>query len=259
MILILGGPGDKSAEALQTYLQRRMHAVARFDPDGFSGIGAISLALGGAGRLEGVATSGGRDVYIEDIKAVWSGRPGRFAANPILDDLWDAIEAPMLPGTPSALHRATHLLRQQRAANEAGFEVSTANVRPQMRVVVAGDKTFAVAVTSSTSPTPIAAYALPPTDAMKCRTLLQSLELNYATIDFATLPDNRFVFISLDPYGHFDDVEETTGMPVTRAVGEMLVTQSLSIHAAAEQAAHGSFTARRRHPSMLRLRKRSMR
>ncbi len=263
MILILGGPGDDSADAIQHELERRGAAVARFDPDSFSSVGAVSLALGGAGRLDGVLSPGGRAVYVEDISAVWFGRPGRFAANPVLEDLWDVLDAEMLPAAPLILERASHNLRQQRAANDVGFQVSGTggDARPQMRVVVAGDKVFAVAVTSSTTPTPIAAYVLPAEDAARCKELVKALNLEYATIDFATMPENQLVFLRLDPHGRFNDIEKTTSMPIGRAVAELLISRSQAAMPITEHAAalvdnirkHSFFSASRsRHPSTVR-------
>lgn len=270
MILTLGGPDDAQAAAVQAELERRGIDSARFDPDRGTGIGIVSLALASAGRLDGVVHASGRGVHVEDVRAVWVGKPGPFTGSPVLDDLWDVLDVPMFPAAPMVTSRATHELRQLQAASAAGFEIpgtfmsegldarvdcmqSHVNERSRIRAVVAGEKVFAaICQPGDSAGAPGAAvnpFVLPLTEAARCKHVVQALGLDYAVLELTGTDEGGLVFRSLDPHGDFDWAENLARFPVTRAIVDRIVERSHSSERLSARSRPSLQRSRRLHPS----------
>ncbi len=242
VILILSGQGDTHAGKVQAELERRGIKAGRLDPDSFPGLSGISLSLTGAGVLEGSIGPGGGPVQIEDIHAVYCGRP--TTSHPVLDELWDALDVGVVPGTPSIVERSFDMDRQKYFATRVGFETFSKKTDPhayvsRVRVVVAGYRVFAASLGfSSIEPLSlnmwdpcidsegISAAVIPVSMAERCREMVEEIGLEFATLDLAVGPDGKALFCGLNPFGHFACIEDKTGLPITRAVADLLLTEA---------------------------------
>jgi glutathione synthase/RimK-type ligase-like ATP-grasp enzyme len=65
-------------------------------------------------------------------------------------------------------------------------------------------------------------FVLPDHLARKCLKMMTSLKLKYAAIDFIITPDNRFVFLELNPNGQWLWIEQKTKMPIADTLIEYL-------------------------------------
>ena len=102
-----------------------------------------------------------------------------------------------------------------------------------VRVTVVGPAMFAAAI----SPAPggyaidyrmdiegaaIEPVALPEAIARKLKKLLDRMGLRYGAIDLRRTPDDRYVFLEINPAGEWRFVEERTGQPITAAMAKLL-------------------------------------
>ena len=103
-----------------------------------------------------------------------------------------------------------------------------------IRVTVAGDRLFATAIDASQTRSPqdfrpvfdqarVSACDLPPVVAARVRSLLETLGLRYAAIDFRRTDDGEHVFLEANPAGQWLFLEARTAQPITRAVAEALL------------------------------------
>ena len=108
--------------------------------------------------------------------------------------------------------------------------------RLELRVTVVGDEVFAAAIHSQASNhtrldwrryddarTPIAPFELPADVAERCRALVRELGLCYGAIDLVLTPDDRFVFLEINPNGQYLWIELATGLPISAAVADLLL------------------------------------
>ncbi|MEQ1503957.1 MAG: MvdC/MvdD family ATP grasp protein, partial [Myxococcota bacterium] len=121
--------------------------------------------------------------------------------------------------------------------------------RVELRVTVVGSALFAAEIRSQEtnhtrhdwrrydhSSTPIVPHELPPAVADRCRRLVARLGLVYGAIDLVLTPDDRYVFLEINPNGQFLWVEQLTGFPIAAAIADLLVAADRASHAARAQA-----------------------
>jgi glutathione synthase/RimK-type ligase-like ATP-grasp enzyme len=107
--------------------------------------------------------------------------------------------------------------------------------RLELRVTVVGERVFAAAIHSQASNhtrldwrryddarTPITPFALPGDIAGRCRALVAELGLCYGAIDLVLTPDDRFVFLEINPNGQYLWIELATGLGIGAAVADLL-------------------------------------
>jgi glutathione synthase/RimK-type ligase-like ATP-grasp enzyme len=107
--------------------------------------------------------------------------------------------------------------------------------REELRVTVVGTDVFAAAIQSQATPrtrtdwrrydqrhTPVLRTELPDPVAARCRALVSRLGLTFATIDLVVTPDERVVFLELNPNGQYLWIERATGLPISDAVATWL-------------------------------------
>ena len=66
-------------------------------------------------------------------------------------------------------------------------------------------------------------YQLPPDVEEKILSLMDYFSLNYGAIDIILTPDNRHVFIELNPCGEFFWLERFPGLPISEAIADLLL------------------------------------
>ena len=69
-------------------------------------------------------------------------------------------------------------------------------------------------------------YQLPPETEEKILRLMDYFSLNYGAIDMILTPDNRHVFIELNPCGEFFWLERAPGLPISDAIADLLLGHS---------------------------------
>jgi glutathione synthase/RimK-type ligase-like ATP-grasp enzyme len=65
---------------------------------------------------------------------------------------------------------------------------------------------------------------LPEQIAERCRRLTSALGLGYAAFDLIVTPDDRYVFVEVNPNGQYLWLEELTGIPISQAVAAFLAS-----------------------------------
>jgi glutathione synthase/RimK-type ligase-like ATP-grasp enzyme len=108
--------------------------------------------------------------------------------------------------------------------------------RLELRVTVVGRRVFAAAIHSQSSNhtrydwrryddarTRITPFALPPEVAARCIALVERLGLCYGAIDLVLTPDDRFVFLEINPNGQYLWIELATDLPISDAVADLLL------------------------------------
>lgn len=108
--------------------------------------------------------------------------------------------------------------------------------RVELRITVVGRKVFAAEIHSQvthhtrhdwrrydTSHTPHFPHTLPPDVEQRCVQLVERLGLCYGAIDMVVTPDNRYVFLEINPNGQYIWIEELTGLPITDALCDLLM------------------------------------
>jgi hypothetical protein len=109
--------------------------------------------------------------------------------------------------------------------------------RHELRVTVVGDDTFTVAIHSQGNPrtaldwrryddarTAHEITTLPGEIADRCRRLTGALGLRYAAFDLIVTPDDRYVFVEVNPNGQYLWLEDLTGIPISEAIAAFLAS-----------------------------------
>jgi glutathione synthase/RimK-type ligase-like ATP-grasp enzyme len=109
--------------------------------------------------------------------------------------------------------------------------------RFELRVTVVGERIFAAEIHSQATnhtrhdwrkydhaSTPHRAHELPPSIADRCFALVRRLGLCYGTIDLVLTPDGRYVFLEINPNGQYLWIEQLTGMPISDAICDLLMS-----------------------------------
>lgn len=107
--------------------------------------------------------------------------------------------------------------------------------RVELRVTVVGDDVLSAAIHSQDTHhsrhdwrrydhahTGIAAHPLPDEVASRCRALTRALGLRYGAVDLILTPDDRYVFLEINPSGQYLWVELATGLPITQGLADLL-------------------------------------
>jgi glutathione synthase/RimK-type ligase-like ATP-grasp enzyme len=111
--------------------------------------------------------------------------------------------------------------------------------RVEVRITVVGREIFAAEIHSQAShhtrhdwrrydffETPYLTHELPHDVGQRCVQLVERLGLCYGAIDMVLTPDGRYVFLELNPNGQYLWVEEATGLPISEAICELLISGS---------------------------------
>jgi hypothetical protein len=109
--------------------------------------------------------------------------------------------------------------------------------RLELRVTVVGDRAFTAEIHSQDSnrthfdwrrydlgSTPHHAHELPRDVADRCVQLVAQFGLTYGTIDLILTPDGRYVFLELNSAGEYGWIEQVTGLPISDAVADFLMS-----------------------------------
>jgi len=107
-----------------------------------------------------------------------------------------------------------------------------------LRVTVVGDAIFAAAIYSQQTAykvdfrmdianARIEAVRLPPTVEAQLHELMVRLGLVYGAIDMRLTPDDRYVFLEINPAGQWLFVEQRSMQPITATLAAILVAQNL--------------------------------
>jgi glutathione synthase/RimK-type ligase-like ATP-grasp enzyme len=109
--------------------------------------------------------------------------------------------------------------------------------RIELRITVVGHEVFAAEIHSQHSnhtrhdwrrydryETPYFPHELPRDIQQLCIQLVERLGLCYGAIDMVLTPDERYVFLEINPNGQYLWVEKMTGLPITEALCELLIS-----------------------------------
>ncbi len=109
----------------------------------------------------------------------------------------------------------------------------------ELRITVVGKKIFPCAIYSQDAPTDEGRidwrghedhirhepYVLPSEIEQKCFKLVKSLGLQFGAIDMIVTPNDEYIFLEINPNGQWLWIEKLTGMPISNAVAELLITR----------------------------------
>lgn len=106
----------------------------------------------------------------------------------------------------------------------------------ELRVTVFGDQVWSVEIDSQASnqacedwrhydlhQTPHRLHVLPEVVRQRCVGVVRSLGLTYGAIDLILTPDDRYVFLGINPSGQYLWLEQVAGFPLTRAMSDLLL------------------------------------
>ncbi|HEX5597217.1 MAG TPA: hypothetical protein VFX61_14560 [Micromonosporaceae bacterium] len=109
--------------------------------------------------------------------------------------------------------------------------------RLELRVTVVGERVYAAAIDSQRANhtrhdwrryddknTRMRPWNLPEDVADRCVRLTRQLGLCYGAIDLVLTPDDRYVFLEINPSGQYLWVEDATGLPITAAIVDLLLS-----------------------------------
>jgi hypothetical protein len=111
--------------------------------------------------------------------------------------------------------------------------------RLELRITVVGQKVFAAEIHSQETnhtrhdwrrydhhKTPYFPHELPPEVEQRCVQLVETLGLCYGAIDMVLTPDGRYVFLEINPSGQYLWIEGATGLPISDAICDLLISGS---------------------------------
>jgi len=109
--------------------------------------------------------------------------------------------------------------------------------RVELRITVVGGEVFAAEIHSQHSnhtrhdwrrydhfQTPYFPHELPGHVQQLCVELVEQLGLCYGAIDMVLTPDDRYVFLEINPNGQYLWIEMMTGLPISDAICELLIS-----------------------------------
>jgi glutathione synthase/RimK-type ligase-like ATP-grasp enzyme len=109
--------------------------------------------------------------------------------------------------------------------------------RIELRITVVGHKVFAAEIHSQETnhtrhdwrcydhhKTPYFPHELPPDVEQHCVQLVEKLGLCYGAIDMVLTPDGRYVFLEINPNGQYLWIEFATGLPISDAICDLLIS-----------------------------------
>lgn len=137
----------------------------------------------------------------------------------------------------------TSLLSDEDLSSDAALSVCPAiyqeyiEKKYELRVTVVGDEIFACEIHSQATErtridwrrydlpnTPHLPNKLNPIIAHRCVALTKHFGLRFSTIDLIVTPDDRFIFLELNPNGQWGWIQERTGQPISRALALLLAS-----------------------------------
>lgn len=108
--------------------------------------------------------------------------------------------------------------------------------RFELRITVVGGQVFAAEIHSQATNhtrfdwrrydhgrTPHVPHVLPPVISARCVALVQRLGLRYGAIDMVVTPDDRYVFLEINPNGQYLFIELKTHQPISDAICDLLM------------------------------------
>jgi hypothetical protein len=111
--------------------------------------------------------------------------------------------------------------------------------RFELRITVVGEEVLAAEIHSQATHrtkldwrhydwghTPYRPHALPAEVREQCLRLVAQLGLRYGAIDMIVTPDDRYVFLEINPNGQWLWVEQQAGLPISDAICEALIRPS---------------------------------
>lgn len=111
--------------------------------------------------------------------------------------------------------------------------------RLELRITVVGQQVFAAEIHSQKTnhtrhdwrrydhqKTLYLPHNLPPNLKNLCVRLVEILRLSYGAIDMILTPDGRYVFLEINPNGQYLWVEQSTGLPISDAICDWLISAS---------------------------------
>ena len=140
MILVLTRPYDPHADHVVQMLAARGAEFIRFNPADFPSRASLSIGYAPDGKMQSFLRAGETTVDLAQLQAVWSRRPmppepheqikdpatREFITRDcqtFVQDLWNSLQCPWLPGHPAAIQRAQLKASQLRVAAELGMEL----------------------------------------------------------------------------------------------------------------------------------------
>jgi glutathione synthase/RimK-type ligase-like ATP-grasp enzyme len=109
----------------------------------------------------------------------------------------------------------------------------------ELRITVVGSIVFAAEIHSQNSQrtkddwrrydlehTPHFAHKLPANIESLCRKMVKGYNLNFGTIDMIVTPENKYIFLELNPNGQWMWIEELTKLPISEALVSLLAGES---------------------------------
>jgi glutathione synthase/RimK-type ligase-like ATP-grasp enzyme len=109
--------------------------------------------------------------------------------------------------------------------------------RVELRITVVGREVFAAEIHSQHSnhtrhdwrrydryQTPYFPHELPKEQQQLCVQLVERLGLCYGAIDMVLTPDGRYVFLEIHPNGQYLWIEQMTGLPISDALCDLLIS-----------------------------------
>jgi glutathione synthase/RimK-type ligase-like ATP-grasp enzyme len=109
--------------------------------------------------------------------------------------------------------------------------------RVELRATVVGERVFTAAIHSQATRqtrydwrrydpdhTPHTPFELPPEIADRCCALVRRLGLSYGAVDLILTPDGRYVFLEVNPNGQYLWLERATGLPISDAICDLLIS-----------------------------------
>lgn len=111
--------------------------------------------------------------------------------------------------------------------------------RVELRITVVGQKVFAAEIHSQETnhtrhdwrrydhyKTPYFPHELPIEVEQRCVQLVEKLGLCYGALDVVLTPDGRYVFLEINPNGQYLWIELATGLPISDAICDLLISGS---------------------------------
>lgn len=115
--------------------------------------------------------------------------------------------------------------------------------KTELRITVVAEKVFACEIDSQIcketeedwrkhiflkEEIPHRIYDLPLDIKNKCVNLVKEFGLYFGAIDIILTPDNEYVFLEINPNGQWAWIEQLTGLPISSAIADFLVKNSVS-------------------------------
>ncbi len=224
---MLTHPFDPTADYVVEELNRRGVPVFRWDPGEFPKRLTLAATLAGMGWV-GRLHLPEREVALDDIGCAYYRRPTIFDLPEDMADnvrRWAAHEARMGLGGVLSVTTTAHLFQEW---IDKAYEV---------RLTQVDDAVFATRIDAHSESASIdwrsdydhLSYS--PLQDVPCdvragvSSLLRRMRLRFGVLDFIVTPDDRWVFLEINPNGQWAWIEDATAQPITSAIADALQRQ----------------------------------